>query len=953
MTILIALVVLLSAVAVHDAIRRAGIRRVALRNLSRRVGEAALVVFGSALGTAIIAGALIVGDTFDNSIRDIARTDLGPIDTVVFLNDADDVDEAIAAITAEPAIDGIDGVAAMTTIRAAIATEADASERLADPRVRVTAADLDALRGLGGASTGLIDAGSTPSGDELVLSSEIAEELDVAPGDRVEIFAYGSASGFVVRDVVDHIGVAGYGEVFVDPNRFDAMTAGVGDLAAPPTGRILISHDGDVFDSTTDLDVDRAIADGLDTRLAATDVSFDREPHKADLLADAEAEGSEITEIFTAVGGFSVLAGVLLLVNLFVMLAEERKTSLGVLRAIGWRRGHLVRSFVLEGAAYGAIASVLGALAGVPVGWVIVKATEQIFASTDAGLQLRLAVEPRSLVIAGLVGLVISLAVSWATSARISRLNIIRAIRDLPEPPSSRRRRLVMVGAVAGVAVGAFLTAIPGIAGESPELLLLGVPIALFSAIPLLGSLLPGRAAAVAAGAAVIAWAVAVFSVFPDVMQDPPIAVFLMQGVLMVAGSVAISSSVGPWLARVIGLAPAGSAPSTRLGLAYPTARRFRTGVSLAMFSLIVFSLTFLAVLSTAFGQQTDTFTDEASSGFDALLESNPANPVPVEGLLATDEVATVATVLRGGAEFSAQFDPETLDDPSDWAVSGIDADFTSQGLTPDLVDYDTSYGSEVEVFAAVANDPALTIVATWFLGGDGETPAIGDTVTVWNEAGGAAEVTIVGLTENDWNFGGAFLSADLVRAHLPGQFSARRHFVGFVDGITPQAGAAVLNGRFVENGAEAESFAAIIGDEVSEQQGFFNLLSGYLSLGLLIGVAGLGVVMVRAVRERRSQVGTLRAMGMATGDVRSMFLTEGGYVALQGVLSGIALGLLSSYQLLVRSNTFEIQLDFVVPWLVLAVIAALPLIAAGIASAIPARRAARLPVAAALRLTD
>jgi len=444
-----------------------------------------------------------------------------------------------------------------------------------------------------------------------------------------------------------------------------------------------------------------------------------------------------------------------------------------------------------------------------------------------------------------------------------------------------------------------------------------------------------------------------VFSMFPDVMQDPPIAVFLMQGVLMVAGSVAISSTIGPWLARVIGLAPAGSAPSTRLGLAYPTARRFRTGVSLAMFSLIVFSLTFLAVLSTAFGQQTEAFTDEASSGFDALLESNPANPVPTEELAAADEVAAVATVLRGGAEFSADFDPETLDDPDDWAVSGIDADFTSQGLTPELVEYDTSYDSAIDVFSAVAADPTLTVVATWFLGGGGDDPVIGDTITVWNEAGEARDVTVVGLTENDWNFGGAFLSADLVRDHLPGQFSARRHFVSFVDGVTPQAGAAVLNGRFVENGAEAESFAKIVGDEVSEQQGFFNLLSGYLSLGLLIGVAGLGVVMIRAVRERRSQVGTLRAMGMATGDVRSMFLTEGGYVALQGVLSGIALGLLSSYQLLVRSNTFEIRLDFVVPWLVLAVIAALPLVAAGIASAIPARRAARLPVAAALRLTD
>jgi putative ABC transport system permease protein len=420
----------------------------------------------------------------------------------------------------------------------------------------------------------------------------------------------------------------------------------------------------------------------------------------------------------------------------------------------------------------------------------------------------------------------------------------------------------------------------------------------------------------------------------------------------MVAGAVAISSSVGPWLARVIGLIPAGAGPSTRLGLAYPTARAFRTGVSLAMFSLIVFSLTFLAVLSTAFGQQTAAFTDEASSGFDALVESNAANPVLAEDLLATDEVTSVATILRGGANFSAAFDPDSVEEPNGWAVSGIDADFTSQGLTPELVEIDPTYESELAVFSAVATDPSVTVVATWFLGGD-DGPSLGDTVTVWNDAEESREVTIIGLTENDWVFGGVFLSADLVQEHLPGQFAARRHFVSFGDTTSPGDGAALLNGRFVENGADAESFEEIVGNEVSEQQGFFNLLSGYLSLGLLIGVAGLGVVMIRAVRERRSQVGMLRAMGMATSDIRSMFLTEGGYVALQGVLSGVLLGLLSSYQLLVRSNTFEIRLDFVVPWLALAIIAFLPLAAAGLASAIPARRAARIPAAAALRLTD
>ena len=96
-----------------------------------------------------------------------------------------------------------------------------------------------------------------------------------------------------------------------------------------------------------------------------------------------------------------------------------------------------------------------------------------------------------------------------------------------------------------------------------------------------------------------------------------------------------------------------------------------------------------------------------------------------------------------------------------------------------------------------------------------------------------------------------------------------------------------------------------------------------------------------------------LRAMGMSSGGVRSIFLTEGAFVALQGVVSGVALGLLSSYQLLTQSNTFEIDLDYVIPVLALAIITLIPLTASAIASAIPAGRAARLPAAEALRLTD
>ena len=64
-------------------VRRPVLRRLAFRNAVRRPREAALVVLGSLLGAAIITGSVVVGDTMDASIRQVARTHLGPIDELV------------------------------------------------------------------------------------------------------------------------------------------------------------------------------------------------------------------------------------------------------------------------------------------------------------------------------------------------------------------------------------------------------------------------------------------------------------------------------------------------------------------------------------------------------------------------------------------------------------------------------------------------------------------------------------------------------------------------------------------------------------------------------------------------------------------------------------------------------------------------------------------------------
>ena len=64
-------------------VRRPVLRRLALRNVVRRPRETVLVILGSLLGTAIMTGSFVVGDTFTSSIRRGAFEQLGPVDEVV------------------------------------------------------------------------------------------------------------------------------------------------------------------------------------------------------------------------------------------------------------------------------------------------------------------------------------------------------------------------------------------------------------------------------------------------------------------------------------------------------------------------------------------------------------------------------------------------------------------------------------------------------------------------------------------------------------------------------------------------------------------------------------------------------------------------------------------------------------------------------------------------------
>ena len=90
-----------------------------------------------------------------------------------------------------------------------------------------------------------------------------------------------------------------------------------------------------------------------------------------------------------------------------------------------------------------AVATALGVAAGIGLGAVLVSLSARIFATEHNRFDLFFTLKPQSLAQSFAIGFVVALATIVGTSLRVSRLNIIRAIRDLAEPPPRRRRAAV------------------------------------------------------------------------------------------------------------------------------------------------------------------------------------------------------------------------------------------------------------------------------------------------------------------------------------------------------------------------------------------------------------------------------------------------------------------------------------------------------------------------------
>ena len=729
---------------------------------------------------------------------------------------------------------------------------------------------------------------------------------------------------------------------------------------------------------------------------------------KFDILRGAEQAGTAISVFFLTFSTFSIASGILLIFLIFVLLAGARKSEMGMARAVGAKRRNLIEMFVFEGTAYALVSAAIGVLLGLAVSALMVGTLNSIFSAFEDDFTLQLHFTLPTIVVSYCLGMIITFATVGLSAYRVSYLNIVAAVRNLPEnlvpatPPGFLSRLLNVVKGIfrpflflwralrylirrdfvpavlhvifalvwltvivwvadiliqlfklvwpyllqgwllfvigAGLTIAASLLLstfqLASVFGGGVSLALAGIGLSAkaFLARGDMSPALRDRIVFTTTGIAILVfWALpssVLETLLGDIVEDlrGDVDIMFVSGIAMVGAAVwtvmynadLILQGLHFITSRLRQLRPV-----LVTAIAYPLSSKFRTGLTLAMFALVIFTLTVMSVLTDTFGTQF-VETRVATGGWD--IEGSVNFTTPIEDI--RSEINGIDSVdisdfeaIGGYTQIPMQVREIEADDNQEWNrlrfLAADDGYLESSEYDFKLIA--DGFGSTTEdVFEAMRNDLNLVVISGSLLSDtQGEQ---GEQISrVFHEVGYDDEsmspieielrepntraqrnLTVIGVIDRVHDTGfvglgmiGSKTAVDEI-APFPVPITTYRFRVNDLDESKDIA--RNIERAFLENGMQTTVLEEALKENLAALRGFFRLFTGFMALGLFVGIAALGVVSTRAVVERRQQIGMLRAVGYRRGMIQLSFLIESSFVAVLGIIIGTVLGLVLSY---------------------------------------------------------
>jgi putative ABC transport system permease protein len=791
---------------------------VALRGLMRRKLRTALTAIAIVLGVALITGTYVLTDSIKGAF--------GGIFTSVYQG-------TDATVTGKSAF----------TLSGQSNTTAPPFDQSLLPKVRALPDVADAVGGVGGiahlivhgkvVSFGgapnlgfsvdpkrpelntltLVD-GKWPGRNEVVVDKATAGKKNLQVGQTIGVQANGPTLRMKISGLVHFGGAANLG---------GATLSGF-DL---PTGQRLFQRVGK-------LDQIRAKANAgvSPAQLAAeiravlppgTQVKTGQAQAKSD-AKDTESFLNFLQDFLLAFGAIALFVGAFVIANSLSITIRQRTRELATLRTLGASRRQVRFSIVVEGFVIGALASVVGIFVGLGLGVGLFKLFDAVgFTLPNNGLVLH----TRTVIVALIVGIFVTVLASLRPAARATRVPPISAVREGAELPPGRFAKYRSVGSALLTAAG---------------------------------------------------FALLIYGLFGSGLGTKQILLSMGVGTLLIFIGVSLLA-----VRFVRPMAWALGAPASRFGgaagaLARDNARRNpqRTASTASALMIGLALVTLVAVIAAGITKSFRGAVDDLWISGYAITAQNNFDPIPIaagNAAAKTPGLEAIANVRGGDALIFKKVHQATAVNPEgstifriNWLDGGSNAVIANLGKDGSFVDnsfaksHHLKIGSRLSLTAPTGKTVPLRVTG------------------IFKPPTGGSPFGPVTISDQTW---------DSIYDDPQNIYS----FVQMKGGETDANKAALEKQLQDFPDAKVQTKQQFIDNQISGLNAILNVLYVLLALSVIVSLFGIVNTLVLTVFERTRELGMLRAVGMTRRQVRRMIRAESVITALMGGVIGIILG--------------------------------------------------------------
>ena len=642
--------------------------RVALRGLLGRKLRATLTAIAIILGVAMVSGTYVLTDSIDRAFDNIFSDTRAGSNAVISGKSVFDLEEGSGATA--PSFDQ----SLLQTVRE-LPDVADA-EGSVDGEAQIVGDDGKAIVYGGAPNLGFSIAngdsrfnplqlveGSWPGNGDVVIDAATSEKENIEVGEKIGIQGAGSVQNLRVTGIVKFGSVSTIGGATLAG--FDLPTAQRIFNKPGKLDEIAVAAAQGVSDEQLVQQIQGILPANTEVQTAAEQARSDAE--------DTDEFISFLQTFLLVFAGVALFVGAFVIANSLSITIAQRTREFATMRTIGASRRQVLTSIIVEALVVGVIASLIGLFLGLGLAKLLFWLFDAVgFTLPNTGLLF----ETRTIVVALLVGVLVTLIASLRPAIRATRVPPIAAVREGATLPESRFARFRALGAIIITALG-------------------------FAAL--------------------------LFGLFGSGLDTTQILLFMGIGALLVFFGVALfASKLVPALATALGW------PAAKLGgasgrLARGNAKRNpqRTASTAAALMIGLALVTLVAVLGQGIRS---TFTDAVDKIFVAdyaITAQNNFSPIPIEAAEAAERapgVEAVASVRTGEALVYGDPSSVTAVTPNsadaiklEWK-DGSQAVFSELGASGAFVDdgfaedHDLTVGSPVTITTPAGKRLELTV---------------------------------------------------------------------------------------------------------------------------------------------------------------------------------------------------------------------------------------------------